>query len=143
MDKKDILLLTVNASQTKSLTPVQLQKSLFLISQAKLPELPEDIYLFEPYHYGPFCVDIYSDAEQLQKLGLLIRVPSPIGSWTNSVVTASGAQKASELEKAISAENLKFIQAIVSWVQSLSFSQLVKTIYQIYPQFRQNSVFQG
>jgi len=143
VDKKDILLLTVNASQTKSLTPVQLQKSLFLISQAKLPELPEDIYLFEPYHYGPFCVDIYSDAEQLQKLGLLIRVPSPIGSWTNSVVTASGAQKASELEKAISAENLKFIQAIVSWVQSLSFSQLVKTIYQIYPQFRQNSVFQG
>ena len=35
-----------------------------------------------------------------------------------------------------------YIQVVVEWAQSLSFSRLVKSIYGEYPQYRKNSVFQ-
>ena len=40
MDKKDALLLVIAAGEDTPLTPVQLQKSLFLVGKSNLSDLP-------------------------------------------------------------------------------------------------------
>lgn len=143
MDKKDFLLLAVSAADGKPVTPVQLQKSLFLMGKAGLPEVPTPFYSFEAYHYGPFSVEIYEDTERLRQEGLVIRTPATDGQWKETTISTQGQLKAHTLAKELSAGTKEFIQAVVQWVQSLSFNDLVRTIYKVYPEFRQNSVFQG
>ena len=141
MEKEDFLLMVVAAGGSKPLTPVQLQKSLFLVAK-NLAEAPEPFYEFEPYHYGPFDIEVYSDADSLEAKGLLFSVPSPGGTWLDRAITPDGMKKAEEIEKELSEPVAKYLRDLVAWVQSLSFSNLVKSIYDLYPDYRKNSVFQ-
>jgi uncharacterized protein YwgA len=71
MVPKDWTLLVIAAAAGNAVSPVQLQKALFVLGD-KL-ELPAgERYLFEPYDYGPFCKAIYSDAESLESKGLVL-----------------------------------------------------------------------
>ena len=142
MDRKDFLLLVLYAAEGQPLTPVQLQKSLFLIWKADLPEVPKAFYSFDPYHYGPFDVNIYHDADFLQQQNMAIRSPSTNGTWTNTIITPDGQTRAGTLESGLSAESRRYIREVVTWVRSQSFKQLTRSIYDKYPEFRQNSVFQ-
>ena len=142
MDRKDFLLLVLDAAEGKHLTPVQLQKSLFLIDNAHLRETPDSFYNFEPHHYGPFDVSIYHDADLLQQKNQVVRIPSPAGTWTDTSITSRGHGRAKELEEELSSGSKEFISEVVQWVQSQTFSQLVRGIYEKFPKFRENSVFQ-
>ena len=143
MEKQDFLLLVVAAAKDGPLTPVQLQKSLFLIERAHLPEAPPQFYEFAPYDYGPFDAEIYADADLLASEGLVVRIPSSKGTWTDTSITPDGLQRASALESTLSSPSRKYVQDVVQWVQSLSFSDLVRAIYAAYPAFQVNSVFHG
>lgn len=143
MEKKDFLLLVVAAGDGKPLTPVQLQKTLFLVEQAKLPETPKPFYEFEPYHYGPFDKDVYIDADSLAVEGLVARLRSESGTWTDTVITPNGSMKAALLKKGLSPPSAKFIADVVQWAQSLTFTELLRAIYEKFPVYRENSVFQG
>ena len=143
MERKDFLLLVVNAADGKPLSPVQLQKSLFLIYKAHLPELPETFYDFEPYHYGPFDIEVYHDADRLQQDDLVLRIPSERGDWVDTVITPEGRRVADELGRELSNESREFIHKIVHWVMTQSFSSLIRYIYEHYPEFREKSVFAG
>ena len=96
MNRKDILLIVVNRAGVNPLTPVQLQKSLFLVAKANLPELPAPFYDFEPYNYGPFCKAIYTDADDMQAAGLVYRIPSSKGHWVETAITLAGQTRAQE-----------------------------------------------
>ena len=141
MDRKDFLLIVIAAGDGMPLTPVQLQKSLFLVGE-KLPGAPDDFYKFEPYHYGPFDIEVYRDADSLEADGLLLSVPSARGTWMDRAITPKGLERAKEIQKKLPGPALAYIKELVQWVQSLSFSSLVKSIYVHYPQYRANSVFQ-
>lgn len=143
MEKKDFLLLVVAAGDGRPLTPVQLQKTLFVIDRAKLPETPRPYYEFEPYHYGPFDKDIYSDADLLGKEGSVAHLPSDRGTWIDTVITPDGSLKAASLKKNLSPQSAKFIDDVVRWAQSLTFTDLLRAIYDKFPEYRANSVFQG
>ena len=143
MENKEFLLLVVAAGNGKTLTPVQLQKSLFLISEANLVETPDLFYEFEPYHYGPFDATVYSDADLLVGEGMLARYPSASGSWTDTVITPDGLARAKLIENNLSPPTKEYIHSVVAWVQSLSFSALVRAIYSKYPKYLESSVFQG
>ncbi len=143
MKNKEFLLLVVAAGDGKPITPVQLQKSLFFIREANLIETPDQFYEFEPYHYGPFDATVYSDADVLEGDGMVARVPSASGSWTDTVITTDGLAKAKLIENNLSPSTKEYIHSVVEWVQSLSFSTLLRAIYSKYPQYRENSVFQG
>ncbi len=142
MDRKDFLLMVVAAGEDTPLTPVQLQKSIFLIKET-LSGVPDQFYTFKPYDYGPFDADVYSDADTLESLGLLVSMRSSKGTWTDRMITPSGLRRAAELEEVLPENARKYIHDVVEWTQSLSFTQLVKSIYTHYPDYRQNSVFQG
>ena len=143
MDKRDFVLMVVAAGGNIPLTPVQLQKSLFLVSKNLQGEIPDSFYEFEPYHYGPFDAEVYADADSLESEGLLVSLGSSQGTWLNRATTAAGKERAQKAAEELSASSRDYIQTVVEWTQSLSFSDLVKSIYAHYPEYRKNSVFQG
>ena len=142
MHREDFLLMVVAAGGGTPLTPVQLQKCLFLIRENLKGEIPDRFYEFEPYHYGPFDAEVYSDADSLESQGLLVSVGSSQGTWLDRTITSAGLERAKAAEKELSYSVRTYIQVVVEWAQSLSFSRLVKSIYGEYPQYRKNSVFQ-
>lgn len=143
MQPKDWALLVIDAAEHRGLSPVQLQKALFLL-QRKFPadNLGESFYNFIPYNYGPFDVQIYYDAEKLEKEGLISITPSAEHRWKTYRVALGGLRLASELRTEAPARVLAYLDYVVSWVLGLSFRELVSAIYAEYPEFRMNSVFQ-
>lgn len=142
MKKEDFLLLVVAAGKDEPLTPVQLQKSLFLIGEQGIPEIPEEFYDFQPYHYGPFDVRVYQDADTLKEDGMVLRFKSDSGNWANTVATYSGRKRAEQLKSQMDPAVVQYIENVVDWAQSMNFRELVAAIYQAYPEYRENSVFQ-
>ena len=80
MTPKDWTLLAIAAAQSKPLQPVHLQESLFLLSEnfTRSQLQVDQLYTFRAYDYGPFCSDVYVDAEALCGEGL-VRVDRPSG----------------------------------------------------------------
>ena len=143
MERNDLILLVIAAAEDRGLTPVQLQKSVFLIGESKLPGLPTYSYEFIPYNYGPFSLDVYSDADQLASEGMIGYMPVPARSWQKYALTQKGLRLSEEIETQGSEKLVKYVKEVVSWVKSHTFSDLLRAIYAKYPEFRVNSVFQG
>ena len=73
MTPEDWTLLAIAAAQSKPLQPVHLQESLFLLSEnlTRSQLQVDQFYTFRAYDYGPFCSDVYVDAEALCGEGLV------------------------------------------------------------------------
>lgn len=142
MNRQDWLLLVL-ASTEKALTPVQLQKSLFLLEKT-LPDglLAEGYYEFVPYDYGPFDSAIYQDADMLANQQLVSIVPSPTGRWREYSIGRVGLHRIGQVQSELPETVRDYVRQLVEWVQTKSFSQLVRYIYDRYPEYKVNSVFQ-
>ncbi len=141
MDRKDWTLLALGAAEGKALTPVQLQKTLFLLGHT-FPEM-EDFYNFVPYNYGPFNASIYEDAKILAQDGL-VNIDTPSGRrWCVYSCTSAGLSHADQIVENIPQEISRFLKKIVDWIFPLSFSQIVSAVYAAYPEMKVNSVFEG
>ena len=142
MDRKDIVLLVIDSASDEGLSPLQLQKGLFIIEQSKLDGLPPDFYAFYPYNYGPFCEEIYQDTDALVEEGMVFNVPLAGQSWSRYVITPKGQTRSKEIRKDNNIGLVAYIDATVQWVSSLTFSELLRAIYAKYPAYSVNSVFQ-
>ncbi len=140
MERKDWLMLTVAAAGPRSLTPVQLQKALFLVGKNLATFVGPDFYKFIPYNYGPFSVDIYRDAKLLQQGGL-VRIEPEQGQLPEYFATPQGNIRAADLRYSLLPGVASYIETVTRWTQQLTFPQLVTAIYAKYPEFRKNSVF--
>ncbi len=140
MVPRDWTLLTVAAAQGRSLEPVQLQKVLFVLSrEQELP--PGSSYEFRNYNYGPFCQAIYQDAADLAKEGLVsIDSSSP---WSRYSVTTAGAAEAESRRREAPADAAEYLERLVNWAMALSFRDLVRAIYERYPETKSHSIFRG
>jgi hypothetical protein len=140
---KDWTLLVIAAGHGAGLSPVQLQKSLFLIGQnltfSRL--CVERFYQFKPYDYGPFNSEIYEDAEELAFEGY-VTLSSAGRPYRRYSVTDSGLARADEIRKNLEVVSTKYLDDVVGWVRAQTFESLVKSIYKAYPQMRVNSIFQ-
>jgi hypothetical protein len=103
--------------------------------------VPEDYYLFIPYNYGPFCRDVYVDAEALAQEGLVSINPVAIYGYSEYSATPEGVAKGNETAKALPDEAADQARDIVAWVRQQSFRGLVSAIYERYPTYKANSVF--
>lgn len=142
MERSDWLLVVLGVANCEPLTPVQLQKSLFLLGQAKEVTKSPAFYNFAPYHYGPFDPSIYADTERLSKQGLVAISHRPGTNWSEYATTTAGQEKAEEIRSHLSGPVLNYAEAVVKWVRAQTFQSLLSAIYNKYPEFRQNSVFQ-
>lgn len=142
MTKKDWTLLVISSCNRKSLQPVHLQKSLFLLERNLTPSQlkVEDFYHFEPYDYGPFCSEIYSDAEKLVDEGYVHVDRPPKLSFQLYSPTEQGIAVANDLKKSLLPEASDYLKKIVQWACSLSFRSLISAIYNKYPDMKINAV---
>jgi len=142
MVRRDWVLLAIAAAEGEALSPVQLQKCMFLIGENCKSAVGKRFYKFVPFNYGPFNPTIYDDAQELEAEGL-IRIGQKQGQrWVQYSATPKGINRARELEKDLSEEVLNYLHLVVDWARRQTFQKLVNTIYKHYPQYRKNSVFQ-
>lgn len=144
MNRRELVLATLACAGGRAFTPVQIQKALFLISR-NVPHLVDEgpCFQFEPYDYGPFDNEVYREAEALQAGGLATISPSPRGRWSEYAATDQGVTEGTVLLERLRPDVREYLQQVSGWVRSQSFSQLVRSIYQAYPEMRQNSIFRG
>jgi len=142
MKRKDWNLLVLAAAEGKPLTPVQLQKILFLIEKNVPQKQRRDFYNFKPYDYGPFDVVVYQDAEALEQDGFICIRPVPERQWSEYAATPAGLKAAEQLQKGLAPGVKEYIQALVEWASKLSFQEIVSAIYKAYPAYKEKSVFQ-
>jgi len=140
--REDWLLVALAAAEGAPLTPVQLQKSLFLLGQELPDAVGEDFYAFRPYNYGPFSSAVYADADRLADEGLVrIDRMEPGRNWAVYSATPEGVERALALSNGLPGQAVEYLRSAVGWTRKLTFSQLVSAIYARYPEQRANSVF--
>jgi hypothetical protein len=135
-------MLAIGYARGSGLSPVQLQKTLFLLGKELPNETGQDFYNFIPHNYGPFDRAVYSDADLLAGFGLVSKNDSGRGFWEYSP-TREGLTYAEKLRNTAPGKAVAYLEKIVPWAQRLSFSALVRAIYARYPEYKANSVFQG
>lgn len=141
IERKDWVLLTLATEEEQTFTPIQLQKSVFLIG--KELDINKNFFDFEPYNYGPFDVDVYRDAEELQKDNLVyITYPEHL-RWNVYSITQKGIERAKEIAEKLDINEESAINNQVNWVLEKNFRELVNSIYKEYPKFAENSILRG
>lgn len=144
LQPRDWTLLVIAAAEGAALEPVQLQKSLFLLSRNLSPAQlrTRDFYEFSAYDYGPFAGDVYRDAELLEGSGLVAIQRPPVSRYKRYGATQEGLARAKQLRFKLEPEVREYLDRMVTWTRRLSFNELVSAIYKKYPEMRENSVFQ-
>lgn len=147
MSRRDWTLLVVGAgAPERGLTPLQLQKTLFLLGK-NLPSAVnaagEPYYEFRAYDYGPFDENVYHDAEHLEAEGLISILRPPRTRFKQYLITPAGKRAAVDVQAKVGARTANYVGELARFTQSLSFDQLVGLVYRLYPEMRENSVFKG
>jgi len=144
MTRQDLLLCILAAGGGRAYTPVQLQKAAFLVTR-NLPSIvdAEQRYDFVPYDYGPFDRNVYGDANSLAVNGRALIAPTAGGRWNTYAATPLGLTSGNELLTRLYPQYRTYIEQVCQWVLGQSFGSLVKSIYDHYPEMKQNSIFQG
>lgn len=116
--------LLVMATAKRSLLPIQLQKSLYLLGQ-RFPRLTAGaFYTFRAISSGQFSEEISRDANLLTMVGLVsIDVIDPGGRGYR--VTPTGLGRARELENRADPDAIQFLRRTVAWVRTRSVDQLL------------------
>jgi uncharacterized protein len=142
MERRDWTLLVLDKAGPTGLSPIQLQKTLFLVGKNLGDEVGADYYEFVPYNYGPFDARVYQDAEYLMVHGFAQMVQMSGRRWSYYTITSLGHGVAYHMIEAELSERAdQYLTKVVAWVQSLSFSQLLTAIYKAYPEYKAKSVF--
>lgn len=137
MNRTDILLAIIAAAEGMQLQPVHLQKVAFLVGQEFERDLPEDYYEFDKYRYGPFSAQVYADADLLEYWGLIeIHWHSQHSKREYAVVDRHVVEELKIPERV-----LTYIRETVAWACRQSFQELVRSIYYMFPEYQENSVF--
>ena len=143
LTRQDWLLLALSKSPGGAMSPVQIQKALFLFGQEVGGLIGAEFYSFEPYDYGPFDAAICVDLRRLANEGRVRGKWSPGRSWKNYMLTGSGRNAVLAIENGADPRLTDFLRRTVEWVTERSFSDLLRSVYTAYPEFAVNSVFRG
>jgi uncharacterized protein len=144
MNRRDLLLAVLACADGRSYTPAQIQKAMFLLSR-QMPQLVQQgpTFAFEPYDFGPFDVGVYQEADVLRHDGQAVVAPSGYGNWSTYAASGEGTARGKQLLEALPLNQRDFVRTVSEWVRAQSFSSLVKSIYDAYPDMKVNSIFRG
>lgn len=141
MTPKDWTLLAIAAADGEPLTPIQLQKSLFLFGQKMPNEVGDNFFSFVPYDYGPYCAEIYREAERLAQEKSILILPSPGGRYQEYRLTPLGHEAAIALKTPETQRAIEYLESVVKWARSQTFTGLLSAVYEAFPAFAVRSVF--
>ncbi len=140
MNRRDWLLAAIALSGERGLSPIQIQKAMFLLRMEAPDAVGRQFYAFIPYDYGPFSSSIYRDLDQLVVSGL-VREKSASTNYSGYYSTEFGRQRLEPLFAEVPDDVKQYLADIVRWILSVGFTQLLRSIYAKYPDYAQNSVF--
>jgi hypothetical protein len=140
--RQEIVLAVLASESAARFAPVQVQKLFFLVDENAAPMLGGKFFRFEPYNYGPFDADVYRELEALESAGLATISPG-LGGQRRYFLTPSGYDQGRRVLDNLPGEIRSYLVEASIWVRSLSFAQLVGSIYTAYPKMRENSIFVG
>jgi uncharacterized protein YwgA len=142
--REQIALVVLSLADGKPFTPVQIQKALFLASDKVARAFTtHSRYDFQPYDYGPFDWQVYTDIEDLAKEGMAQINQQPGARWRTYSATEAGIALGQHYAERLTGEQCVVLDKIVKLVRSLSFNELVSAIYKAYPPMRARSVFRN
>lgn len=134
--------LAAGGSDTE-VSPVQAQKLFFLIDQNVSGALGGQQYNFQAYDYGPFDSAVYSDLDYLALPQEGMVEIKRLGRYRTYHLTERGLKFGLAKLSKLDAGAADYFGRAKDWVKSLSFQDLVKSIYQAYPAMRARSIFRG
>ena len=124
-------------------TPVQMQKLVFLLDRKLATELGGPHFDFAAYDYGPFDRAVYDVLRELEQQGLVETLFVNGPRWKKYRTTPQGQRVGEELLQSIGNHAAEAIKRLSAFVRSLSFAELVSSIYNAYPEMKVNSVFRA
>jgi hypothetical protein len=140
-EKKDWLLAALSESPTGHLSPVQIQKAMFLFREGAQSHFGQDqFYNFVPYQFGPFSQDIYYDLEALERRALVQIERDEVGKRRAYVITPQGREFASQMRRE-DRRAYGYLGNLTRWVTRKSFTELLRYIYRRWPEYQVNSIF--
>jgi uncharacterized protein YwgA len=142
MKPRDRLLLFISLDGApRGLDPIRLQKGMFLFAMED-ESIPDEVYEFVPYHYGPMSTQIYRDLEHLADGGLIEEIPVKGHSWSRYRATEDGLTQAHELlSREPSQAAARRLHAIKLDVSSHTYQEVLEDVYVRFPKFASKSVF--
>lgn len=142
MDREELILAAFAAGGKDVIfSPVQAQKLFFLIDREAKHLVDGPHFNFRPYDYGPFDKSVYDAIDAMSMTGMTTVQSS--GRYRSYGLTASGFARGSAKLDSLPENAKTFITEVANWVRSLSFGQLVSSVYQAYPDMKVNSIFRG
>lgn len=139
MDRRKYMLAVLSSVDNASYTPVQIQKIFFLLDKNIANKVGGPYFNFEPYHYGPFDKKIYNELNLLHLVDDVTE--EKVNNVTRYSLTPSGIAEGKKELEMLNNESKKYIKEICTFVKSLSFAQLLRAIYNEYPEMKANSIF--
>lgn len=117
----------------------KLQKLMFLIQNQVLGDTlyKKDHYIFEPYKFGPFSVEILDDIELLIDLKLIKKSDEDENEIFE--ITEIGQEKLKTIRSNIPQKILDQIEEIKKQYGKLPIQKLLTYVYQRYPEYTINS----
>ena len=142
MDKSELMLAALAPAGNDELTPVQVQKLLFLIDRNIAEDVGGTGFHFVPYDYGPFDSSVYDVLRSLEVRQLVSSSVTSRG-WKKYALTTQGVATGQQHLQTLSPRAQEYIKRVSDFVRTTSFSNLVSAIYKAYPDMKVNSVFRG
>ena len=133
-NRERILIAIIAAAGESGLDRVQLQKSAFLVGEEFEGKL-KNFYRFAPYMYGPFAQEIYTDVERLSDGPMIETFFDDGRQWYRL------APETTSWQYNLSDDIESCVKRIVGWITRMSsFYELLRAIYYLFPEQRENSV---
>ena len=125
VEPKEWLLLAIAAAGDAGLSPVQLQRSLFLLGQKRKTHVGPGFYEFEPSGAGPFSRALYADLDAFVAAGDVVKEYQP--EYTGSVfrLAEPGRTLAEERRPQVNPEASVYLEEAVAWVREQSTLDLI------------------
>jgi len=142
MNRRDFTLAALSGAKGQTLTPVQLQKLLFLLDRNITQHVGPSGFDFQPYHYGPFDQKVYATLDGLEREGLAQILETGSASRRIYALTEAGQRAGEQIAARFGARVSEYIDAVCNFVLTQSFASLVSSVYKAYPEMKVNSVFQ-
>jgi len=123
----------------------RLQKLAFLLDEEELGD-QFDAYQFRKYDYGPFSKELLEDVESLEKKGLVeIRKSRTLGGNAryDYRLTEDGEAVVKDLfDRDETSPILDDAKSTLSNYGDMPLRELIERVYQKYPEYKENSVYQ-
>lgn len=118
---------------------IHIMKSLFLI-QHRSKEPLGDFFHFEPYYYGPYSLEIYSQLRSLLDRGLITQPPHQTPQQAKYYLTALGRIEAEDAIRKFSPYLAALLEEVVEEISGLSFMNLLRKVYREAPESASRSI---